>query len=145
DAVMRSTSGRPLLDEPGVDALVRVLPPRTTLLTPNADEAARPAGRPLRTEADAHEAARRAQAPRPRAGRVKGGHLDGDPVDVLYAGVAFHPFPGARRDPPHPHGTGCTYASAIAANLALGRALVDAVAEAKRFVTEAIRHGLDLG
>ena len=77
---------------------------------------------------------------------VKGGHLEGDDghaVDVFYDGKEFDTLPESRFiDTPHTHGTGCTYASAIAAYLARGFELKDAIAYAKEYVTEAIRYGL---
>ena len=78
---------------------------------------------------------------------VKGGHLDreSDAVDVLFDGSAVQYYRSERLDTPHTHGTGCTYAAAIAANLAKGLALPAAVARAKHYLTEAIRHGLAIG
>ena len=71
---------------------------------------------------------------------VKGGHLDGPPVDLLYDGRDFIVFPGERIDTRNTHGTGCTFASAIAAGLAKEKSLTEAIADAKEYVTEAIRH-----
>ncbi|MEO1479805.1 MAG: bifunctional hydroxymethylpyrimidine kinase/phosphomethylpyrimidine kinase, partial [Bacteroidota bacterium] len=78
---------------------------------------------------------------------VKGGHLDGeaDAVDVLYDGTTFAFFRSPRIDTPNTHGTGCTYASAIAAGLARGFELATAVGRAKAYLTEAIRQALPLG
>jgi hydroxymethylpyrimidine/phosphomethylpyrimidine kinase len=76
---------------------------------------------------------------------VKGGHLEGDAVDLLWTGGQVHHFRSPRLVTPHTHGTGCVYSAAITARLARGESLVDAVAGAKRFVTEAIRTHPGLG
>ena len=76
---------------------------------------------------------------------IKGGHLQGAAVDVLWDGDGEAIFERERLKTENAHGTGCTLASAIAANLALGCGLRDAIAKAKQYVTEAIRHGLDIG
>ena len=147
DPVMISKSGFSLLKPDAVETLRRALLPLATVATPNTHEAAHLAGFEVKTVEAAREAARRIHGFGPRAVLVKGGHLDGtaDAVDVLFDGDGFHDFAAPRLDTPHTHGTGCTYASAIAANLAKGYALVEAVGRAKRYVTDAIRHGLPLG
>lgn len=147
DPVMISKSGFSLLKNEAVATLKELLLPLATVVTPNAHEAGRLAGLEVHTARDAEEAARRIYAMGPEAVLVKGGHLEGEreAVDVLYDGETFRRFTSERIDTLHTHGTGCTYASAIAANLAKGYALPDAVARAKRYVTEAIRHGLPIG
>ena len=147
DPVMISKSGFALLQPDAVEALKRDLLPLATLVTPNVHEAERLAGMEICTLADAEAAARTMHGFGPQAVLVKGGHLDGEPdaVDVLFDGVEVHAFRSERIDTPHTHGTGCTYASAIAAHLARGAALADAVQAAKAYVTEAIRHGLAIG
>jgi hydroxymethylpyrimidine/phosphomethylpyrimidine kinase len=93
------------------------------------------------------EAARAIQAMGPKTVVVKGGHLQGtdDAVDVLFDGADFLEVRGPRFATPHTHGTGCTYASAIAAGLALGLSVPSAVGRAKDLITEAIRHALPIG
>ena len=147
DPVMISKSGYALLQEGAVATLKEQLLPLATLVTPNVHEAALLTGMSLHTVDDAREAARRIHALGPKAVLVKGGHLDAEheAIDVLFDGRQFHTFAAPRLDTPHTHGTGCTYASAIAANLARGYQLRGAIARAKRYVTDAIRHGLDLG
>jgi len=147
DPVMISKSGFALLQPDAVEALRRDLLPLATLVTPNVHEAERLADTEIHTRADAEAAARVIHALGPRAVLVKGGHLDGedDALDVLFDGVDVHAFRSERIDTPHTHGTGCTYASAIAAWLARGAALPEAVRRAKAYVTEAIRHGLPIG
>jgi hydroxymethylpyrimidine/phosphomethylpyrimidine kinase len=82
----------------------------------------------------------------PAAVVLKGGHLPGDEVvDVLFDGHTFHEFRAARVTTTATHGTGCTFASAIAANLALGHPLPDSVRLAKSYVTGALRHGFNIG
>lgn len=147
DPVMISKSGFALLKPDAVEALQQVLLPLATLVTPNVHEAERLTDTAIRTRADAEAAARAIHALGAGAVLVKGGHLDGesDAVDVLFDGKEMHAFRSKRIDTPHTHGTGCTYASAIAAWLARGEALPEAVRRAKVYVTEAIRHGLAIG
>lgn len=147
DPVMISKSGHTLLEDDAVETIKDVLFPLARLVTPNAHEAARLTGLEIETVADAKEAARALRAMGPQAVLVKGGHLSGEDeaVDVLFDGERLHTFTAPRIDTPHTHGTGCTYASAIAANLARGFPLREAVARAKRYVTGAIKHGLPLG
>ncbi|MEZ4702589.1 MAG: bifunctional hydroxymethylpyrimidine kinase/phosphomethylpyrimidine kinase [Rhodothermales bacterium] len=147
DPVMISTTGYRLLDDDASASLIEDLIPQATLITPNAHEAAHLTGMAIRTAGDAREAARRLHAMGPAYVLVKGGHLEGEAeaIDILYDGHAFTSFSVPRIDTPHTHGTGCTYASAIAALLARGFSVQDAVERAKRYVTEAIRHGLPIG
>jgi hydroxymethylpyrimidine/phosphomethylpyrimidine kinase len=91
------------------------------------------------------QAARRIAALGPRHVLVKGGHLKGDAVDLLWDGRAFQEFAVPRVDSPNTHGTGCTLSAAIAAGLALGRSLPEAIRGAKAYVTRAIREGFQAG
>ncbi len=147
DPVMIAKSGDALLPAEAVDAVKRRLLPLATLATPNAHEAAVLAGFAVETLDDARRAAAVILALGPRAVLVKGGHLDGeaDAVDVLLDEGGETLYRAPRLQTPHTHGTGCTYASAIAANLARGYELREAVGRAKRYLTEAIRHGFALG
>ena len=95
--------------------------------------------------ADMERAAQAIQAMGPKGVLVKGGHAVGDAVDVLYDGQAFHHYATQRIDTKNTHGTGCTYSSAIASNLALGHPMDEAVRLAKGYVTTAIRHSLAFG
>jgi hydroxymethylpyrimidine kinase/phosphomethylpyrimidine kinase len=90
-------------------------------------------------------AAKEIHALGPSAVLLKGGHLEGEAVDLLFDGQEFHEFRAPRLETKNTHGTGCTYAAAIATYLAQNLTLAEAVAAAKRFITEAIRHGLSLG
>lgn len=147
DPVMISTSGFKLLQDDAVESLVKQLIPLATLVTPNTHEAGHLIGEEIHSLEDAKDAAWRIKAMGPEAVLVKGGHLEGttEAIDVFYDGVSFSYFKAPFIDTPHTHGTGCTYASAIAANLAKGVVLATAIEQAKRYVTEAIRHGLAIG
>lgn len=145
DPVMIAKSGAPLLQPDAVDALRTVLLPLAMVVTPNLHEARALLGREIRTPAEMEDAARRLQALGPRAVVVKGGHLEGESTDVFWDGQRLVRLRTERIATPHTHGTGCIFASAIAAELAKGRALEDAVRRAKAFVTAAIRAALPLG
>lgn len=147
DPVMISKSGFPLLRDDAVETLRERLLPLAALVTPNAGEARRLTGIEVDSEEGQQEAAAAIHAMGPGAVLVKGGHVDeaGDAVDVLYDGKRMRAFRAPRIATEHTHGTGCTYASAIAANLARGFSLKESVARAKRYVTEAIRHAPAIG
>jgi hydroxymethylpyrimidine/phosphomethylpyrimidine kinase len=143
---MISKTGFPLLQPEAVAALVEALLPLATLVTPNVHEAQALTGRPVRSLAEAEAAGRHLVAAGARAVLVKGGHLEERPAtDVLVTADGVRIFPGEHVDGRHTHGTGCTYSAAIATQLAHGRALEDAIARAKAYVTEAIRAGLPIG
>ena len=147
DPVMISKSGYPLLQPDAIAALTARMLPLADLLTPNAHEAEALVGFPVRTLAEARKAASQLWDQGARAVLVKGGHLDGtlDAVDVLVDAEGEYLIRAPRIETPHTHGTGCTYASAIAANLAKGHPLREAIERAKAYLTEAIRHALPLG
>jgi hydroxymethylpyrimidine/phosphomethylpyrimidine kinase len=112
------------------------------LITPNLAEAAVLTGTSLARDTDEMAAQARALTLRgARAALVKGGHLGGDPTDVLFANGALTLLSGRRVDTRHAHGTGCALASAIAANLARGSALGEAVADAKTWLEQALAAG----
>lgn len=145
DPVMIAKSGDPLLQPSARAALVKEALPLAEVVTPNLPEAAVLAGMAVESERDMEEAARRILALGPRAVLVKGGHLSGEAVDLLWDGRELSRFHGPRVDSPNTHGTGCTFSAAIAAGLARGRPLVEAVREGKRYVTAAIREGFRVG
>jgi hydroxymethylpyrimidine/phosphomethylpyrimidine kinase len=145
DPVMVSKSGDRLLREDAVQALVRYLLPLALVLTPNLPEAEVLVGRSLGSDDEIRQAAREIQALGPRAVVMKGGHRQGEAVDLLFDGQTFHVFSSERFDTPNTHGTGCTFSAAIAAGLAQGLDVVDAVGAAKRYVSEAIRRSTPLG
>jgi hydroxymethylpyrimidine/phosphomethylpyrimidine kinase len=145
DPVMVAKSGDQLLRADARDALITRILPLALVVTPNVPEAEALAGLPVTDRAGMEEAARRIGALGPRHVLVKGGHLKGDAMDLLWDGRDFHEFSVPRVDSPNTHGTGCTLSAAIAAGLALGNSLPDAVARAKAYVTRAIREGFSAG
>jgi hydroxymethylpyrimidine/phosphomethylpyrimidine kinase len=145
DPVMVATSGDRLLREDAVEALVRELLPLALVLTPNLAEAEVLVGRRVETEEEIRQAARDIVAMGATSVVMTGGDRPGDATDLLFDGHAYHTFTSERFDTPNTHGTGCTFSAAIAAGLARGLGLLDAVGLAKRYVTEAIRHSRPLG
>ena len=145
DPVMVAKSGDRLLDPVAVDAYVQHLFPLAAVITPNLLEAEALLGRPVRTLEDMRQAARDLKALGPRSVLVKGGHLEGDAVDVFHDGQRLEELPAPRIHTKNTHGTGCTYSAAIAARLALGAGLLEAVTGAKDYVTEAIRGAYSVG
>lgn len=147
DPVLVSKHGDALLAADAVDALVKLLLPLATIVTPNAVEAAQLAGGgEIAGRAGQVEAARAIEALGARAVLVKGGHLPGgDATDVLVYGGQIIEIRGRRIEAAHTHGTGCMLSAAIAASLARGKPVEAAVRRAKDFVTGGIEHGLALG
>lgn len=143
DPVMVATSGAVLIDNPAIVVLVRELFPRALVVTPNLDEAALLVGRPLGSESDMEAAAQELLRMGAHAVVLKGGHLAGDLVcDLLLTeNSAAHWMRAPRIHTANTHGTGCTLSSAIAAHLALGMNLREAVEEARVYV----RAGLEAG
>jgi len=141
DPVMAASSGDPLSGDGFIEAL-RALIPKCNLLTPNLSEAAALAGTPqARSETEMAAQARGLIDGGARAVLMKGGHLDGDAVDLLVTAQGLHRFAAPRINSRNLHGTGCVLSSAIAANVALGHDLVTAVVEAKAFTRRAIENG----
>ncbi|MFZ5448104.1 MAG: bifunctional hydroxymethylpyrimidine kinase/phosphomethylpyrimidine kinase [Thermodesulfobacteriota bacterium] len=145
DPVLAAGGGFPLLSETGIEALKAELFPLTYLLTPNVPEAARLSGLEIQTPEELAEAARRLQGLGPRWVLAKGGHLPGEPVDVLTDGKNTYFLPAVRLVAPHHHGSGCLLASACAAGLAQGLALPEAVNQARTLTNQALKYGLPLG
>jgi hydroxymethylpyrimidine/phosphomethylpyrimidine kinase len=145
DPVGVSKHGDALLAADAVGAVRTALLPVATVVTPNLWEVEQLTGVKVVSEAGLREAAEAVKALGPRWVLIKGGHLPGDPVDLLFDGTTEHRFAAVRHDNLHTHGTGCTLASAIASHLALGEDVVGAVGRAKDYVTGAIEHGFPLG
>jgi hydroxymethylpyrimidine/phosphomethylpyrimidine kinase len=146
DPVFVSKHGHSLLREDAVDALRSRILPLAMVVTPNLPEAAGLARLEVRTEEDMARAGRAILDLGPTAVLVKGGHLEGDRVtDVLVTAAGAEPLSGERIDTPHTHGTGCVLSAAIAAYLARGEELGQAVRLGKRFVSGAIRAALEIG
>lgn len=148
DPVMVATSGDLLLAPEAVEAVRARMLPLADLLTPNAHEAAALAGVEVHTLADARRAADRLLADGPAAVLIKGGHLESEAeaVDLLAlaSGEAFV-YRQPRLDTRHTHGTGCTLASAVAAHLARGRSLPEAIGHARAYLQGALAHAPGLG
>lgn len=146
DPVMIAKSGHALLKEDARDALKRLLIPLATVITPNLPEAEVLTGMSLTTMEQRKEAAKRLLDLGVHAVVIKGGHTDDEEaVDLFYDGREFRTLSAPRFHTRHTHGTGCTFSAAITAGLAKGESLWEAVKTAKAFITEAIRHPLDLG
>ncbi|HEV8374551.1 MAG TPA: bifunctional hydroxymethylpyrimidine kinase/phosphomethylpyrimidine kinase, partial [Actinomycetota bacterium] len=146
DPVAVSKHGDPLLRPDAVEALRTRLLPLATIVTPNLGEAKLLTGVEPRSRADLQAAAVALAELGPRWVLVKGGHLPGDEaVDLLWDGTSGIELRAPRVATPHTHGTGCTLASAIASNLAVGLDVATAVGEAKRFVSGAIAGSFPLG
>ena len=146
DPVMVTSSGARLSDDDALEAMRDFLIPLATLVTPNTREAAVLTDATVETLDDMRRAARSiAESTGAHAVLVKGGHLDGPATDVLFDGGEFTEFTEERIDTTSNHGTGCTLASTIAANLAKGADLSAAVADAKSYVTNAMRAAVPIG
>lgn len=145
DPVLAAGRGGALLEEEGIGVLQRELYPLATLLTPNVPEAARLTGLTIETPAQLEDAARRLQGQGPQWVLATGGHLAGDPVDILSDGNQAYHLTGPRLPAPHNHGSGCLLATALAAHLAQGLSVPEAVNRSRRLAAQALRHGLPLG
>ncbi|MFJ2906939.1 bifunctional hydroxymethylpyrimidine kinase/phosphomethylpyrimidine kinase [Streptomyces sp. NPDC091279] len=145
DPVGVSKHGDSLLAASALTSVRATLLPLATVATPNLDEVAQLTGVRVESEGQLREAAAAVLAYGPRWVVVKGGHLAGDAVDLLTDGDEEHWLRSPRRDNRHTHGTGCTLASAIAAHLARGRTVPQAVRAAKEYVTGALAAGFALG
>jgi len=144
DPVIQSTSGLTLLDEEGASFLRDQLLRLARVVTPNLHEASVLTGLKVENVEGMKAAALKLAELGARAVVVTGGHLE-KAIDVFYDGTGFETFAGDHIKPDNTHGTGCTYSSAVAANLALGRSLREAVVLAKAYVTEAIRKAYPVG
>ncbi|MCI9470746.1 MAG: bifunctional hydroxymethylpyrimidine kinase/phosphomethylpyrimidine kinase [Lachnospiraceae bacterium] len=145
DPVMYAKNGCPLMQPESVETFIDQILPLAFLLTPNLPEAERICGMSIQTEEDMRNAARRIHQMGCPKVLIKGGHLDGDALDILYDGTDFYGYESQRIPTKHTHGTGCTLSSAIASNLALGFPLQQAVGRAKEYVSTAIAHAPGLG
>ncbi|MEE9239560.1 MAG: bifunctional hydroxymethylpyrimidine kinase/phosphomethylpyrimidine kinase [bacterium] len=146
DPVMVAKSGDRLLAPDAREVLARRLFPLAEVLTPNIEEASDLlGGTAIETVDRMKEAAKRLHELGSRNVLLKGGHLTEGAVDILYDGEEIFTFEGCRVDTPHTHGTGCTLSSAIAAGLALGKSVHEAVSEAKAYIQGAIENSLPLG
>ena len=145
DPVMVAKGGARLLQSDAIASLYRYLLPLAAIVTPNIPEAEVLLGRALVTLDDRRQAARDLVALGPRAAVVKGGHADSDAIDIFWDGREMVELPARRVETRNTHGSGCVFSAAITAGLAKGLAPLDAVRDAKAFITGAIEHSLGLG
>ncbi len=145
DPVLGSSSGDSLFPLDGVSIIRGRLLPLARVVTPNLREAGILVGRPVQTPNQRRDACRALVDLGCSACVLTGGHLEGRPMDLLFDGTDFFEFDGERISRGSTHGTGCTFSAAMAAYLAKGTSLRDAVAGAKKFVATAIRRGPKLG
>jgi hydroxymethylpyrimidine/phosphomethylpyrimidine kinase len=146
DPVMVASAGQRLMDADAIQALRGELLPRAFVVTPNIAEAEILAGRHIETPDQARNAAREIRELGPRAVIITGGHGVGtDVVDVLFDGQGFSELRHRRMSGCSTHGTGCTYAAALAAGLAIGDDLATAAKHAQQYVAGAIQHALTIG
>ncbi|MHB1133389.1 MAG: bifunctional hydroxymethylpyrimidine kinase/phosphomethylpyrimidine kinase [Chloroflexota bacterium] len=145
DPVMVAKSGDTLLRRDAVAALKELLLPLAYVVTPNVPEAEEIVGWHIESEDEFRRAAAAIQAMGPRYVVVKGGHRPGEPIDLLYDGREYREFSAPRLPGRNTHGTGCTFAAAIAALLARGLPALEAVAGAKVYLTRAIEQSFAIG
>ncbi|CBK76492.1 phosphomethylpyrimidine kinase [[Clostridium] cf. saccharolyticum K10] len=145
DPVMYAKNGCPLMEPTAVSTLIETIIPLADVLTPNIPEAEKIADMQISTVSDMETAARKIHSMGCKSVVVKGGHHIGNAVDVLFDGRNFYHFETAHIDTKNTHGTGCTFSSAIASQLAKGKSVPDAVKAAKTYVTMAIEHSLAIG
>ena len=145
DPVMIYKSGYSLLRKEAKKSLIEELIPMAYIITPNTLEAEEIVGIKINTIDDMKEAGKKILELGPKYVLMKGGHLEGDAVDVLIGKETFEIYKQERLDRKNTHGTGCTLSSAIASHLALGYEIREAVKLSKEYITEAIRHSFDIG
>ena len=145
DPVMVSTSGSKLLNDEAMNALITKLIPLARVITPNIPEAEALCDFEIKNEEDMIKAAKKISKNLKGSVLVKGGHLVNDAIDLLYEDENINWFKAERIDNTNTHGTGCTLSSAIACNLADGKSLAESIENAKVYLTEALRVGLNLG
>lgn len=145
DPVLAAKDGTPLMTSKGIRWMMRRLIPRALVVTPNVPEAEMLSGVQVRNLDDLEKAAAAIHGLGCKYVLIKGGHLKGEPVDVLYDGKTFTRLPGVRTEGTPVHGTGCAFSAALAARIALGDSVPDAARFAKDFVAELIKSAVKLG
>jgi len=145
DPVMVSKNGYHLLHPDAKEALIHKLLPLATVVTPNIPEAEAITGMNIKTMKDMEKAAELICKMGPENVLLKGGHLKNEATDILFDKKKFIYFRGKKIFTPNTHGTGCTLSSAIAANIAKGYPMIEAVTAAKNYITVAIEHSLSIG
>ena len=145
DPVMISKSGYSLLKPEAKKSLIEELIPMAYIITPNTQEAEEITGLKINNVHDMREVGKKILQLGPKYVLMKGGHLEGDAVDVLISKDTFEVFKEERLYRKNTHGTGCTLSSAITSHLALGYDIVEAVKLSKEYITESIRESFDIG
>ena len=145
DPVMYAKNGCALMDPSAINTLISHIVPLADIVTPNIPEAEKITNLSIQTLEDMKQAARHIHAMGCRAVVIKGGHSTGDAIDVLFDGSNFYEYKAPRINTEHTHGTGCTFSSAIASNLALGLTVCKAVELAKEYIHTAIVHAPKIG
>lgn len=145
DPVMIAKGGHALMKPESLETLKTEIIPLAYLLTPNIPEAETITGMTIKTYEDTQKVAKIIHSLGAKNVMIKGGHLSGDAVDLLYDGKDFYTFTTERIDTKNTHGTGCTFSSAITANLANGLTLNNSIEKAKQYITTAIKHSLPIG
>ncbi|SEN85485.1 hydroxymethylpyrimidine/phosphomethylpyrimidine kinase [Amphibacillus marinus] len=146
DPVMVATSGDALMEEESRKVIRELLVPLASVVTPNLPEAEILFEQKIASVADMELAARYiVNQLGAKAAVIKGGHLKADALDVLYDGASIHHLSAERYKTKHTHGTGCTFAAVVTAELAKGVTVLEAVKLAKSFITDAIHYSLNLG
>jgi len=145
DPVLAAKGGVRLIGDEALESLISELLPLAFVVTPNVPEAEVLADVIISSPDDMKEAARKIRRLGVPNVIIKGGHLPGEPLDILFDGNKFYEFTAERIDTPDTHGTGCTYSAAIATGIALGKPLPEAVREAKAYISEVIRCAWRIG
>ncbi len=145
DPVMVSKSGFHLLQTDAKEALINYLLPMATVVTPNIPEAEVISGLVIQNLNDMKRAAEIIHKMGPKYVLVKGGHMDGEALDILYDGQKFNHYTSHRINTKNTHGTGCTLSSAIASNLGKGFSVTDSIEKAKNYITLAIQNSFPIG
>lgn len=145
DPVMYAKNGCPLMNPDAIDTLIKTVIPLADLVTPNIPEAEKITGIEINNIEDMKRSAKAIYKMGCKNVLVKGGHATGNALDILFDGDQYYSFDAQRINTKNTHGTGCTYSSAIASNLALGCDVQEAVHRAKEYITTAIQHSLSIG
>ncbi|NMB29993.1 MAG: bifunctional hydroxymethylpyrimidine kinase/phosphomethylpyrimidine kinase [Clostridiales bacterium] len=145
DPVMYAKNGCELMDSSAIDTLIAEVIPLADVLTPNIPEAEKITGMTIQTRDDMIKAAHEIHKGGCKAVIIKGGHSDGDATDILFDGKEVYSYSSPRIDTKNTHGTGCTFSSSVAANLANGNTFDKSVGLAKDYITGAIEHSLPIG
>ncbi|NVY97006.1 bifunctional hydroxymethylpyrimidine kinase/phosphomethylpyrimidine kinase [Lactobacillus sp. DCY120] len=145
DPVMYAKNGAALMEAEAIDTLITDVLPLADVITPNIPEAIKISGQEISDLAEMKTAAQAIFASCHTAVLIKGGHKIGAATDILFDGQSFYSYSSDRIPTTNTHGTGCTFSSAIAAELAKGQSLNQAIQQAKSYITTAIRHSLDIG